>query len=300
MTISKAMNALFAIVSAIAGCSAYDGLGWKAKDYFADQNVVALCHAIEGRDVAAVERLVSEGVDVNAMGKDNMTPLMWAFPGEDNPCFRRLLELGADPNVKVTSRLNTHSHIRAGDSVTTLAANSAFTHFQDVMQHGGNPNQKSGREDPLLHVVIGGNGGNRMERVELLIEAGANLDQYDASGWTPAMNAVARGDFDVALRLLEAGARHDLYTFVNEEVGLQRLIHFVESGERFNPQGEHRVAYDKLIAFMEAKGESVEEAAKDQKRWSSWPNWDPDKIKELRQAEVAARDKKRNANDDQQ
>ncbi len=77
---------------------------WNAGDYFTDQGVIALCKAIEAHNLTEIDRLVKSGVDVNARGRGNMTPLLWAFPvGQD--VFRKLLELGADPNVEFTARL---------------------------------------------------------------------------------------------------------------------------------------------------------------------------------------------------
>ena len=59
----------------------YQNFGWRAGDYFDDPKVIELCHAIEAKNVEEVDRLVAAGASVNAQGKDNMTPLLWAFPG---------------------------------------------------------------------------------------------------------------------------------------------------------------------------------------------------------------------------
>ena len=94
---------------------------WKADDYFDDPKVIALCKAIDARDLKEIDRLVAEGADINTKGKGNMTPLLWAFSEDNQAVFKRLLEYGADPNVKVTSDFDTKG-IHPGDSVLCYAA----------------------------------------------------------------------------------------------------------------------------------------------------------------------------------
>ncbi|MDR3110936.1 MAG: ankyrin repeat domain-containing protein [Planctomycetaceae bacterium] len=78
----------FAVVN---GCSAssswYSKFNWKAEDYFDDPKVIALCRAIEAKDIKKIDRLVANGADVNAKGKGNMTPLLWAFPDNKPEVF---------------------------------------------------------------------------------------------------------------------------------------------------------------------------------------------------------------------
>ena len=79
--------------------------GWKAADFFTDPEVIALGDAIAANDLDRMRQLIAAGADVNAKGKGNMTPLLWAFFDEKPERFRMLLEAGADPNVpsKATS-----------------------------------------------------------------------------------------------------------------------------------------------------------------------------------------------------
>jgi hypothetical protein len=53
---------------------------WRAEDFFTDLKVIELCRAIEKEDLILIDKLIAEGTDVNAKGKDNMTPLLWAYP----------------------------------------------------------------------------------------------------------------------------------------------------------------------------------------------------------------------------
>lgn len=112
---------------------------WKAEDYFDNPQVIALCKAIEANDLKEIDRLVADGANVNAKGKGNMTPLLWAFPDNKSKRFKKLLEHGADPNVIVENDFNTKmSGIRPGDSVTHLVCKTRFPKYFDyVFQHGG-------------------------------------------------------------------------------------------------------------------------------------------------------------------
>jgi len=129
----------------------HERLKWKAEDFFTDAGVISLCKAIEAQDAAEIERLVKSGVDVKATGRGDMTPLLWAFPmGE--AVFKKMLELGSDPNVKLTEDTLVLSK---GKSVTfasvELVDGLIYSQFfydvpmddylKLVLEHGGNPNQ---------------------------------------------------------------------------------------------------------------------------------------------------------------
>ncbi len=86
-----------------------------------------------------------------------MTPLLWAFPDNKIDRFKLLLENGASANVVVEDDFNTRHAIIPGDSVTILAARTAFPdQLGLVLEYGGNPNivDRKWQETPL-HEVIG-------------------------------------------------------------------------------------------------------------------------------------------------
>jgi uncharacterized protein len=189
-------------------------LKWRTEDFFADASVVALCKAIEARDIEGIKRVVKSGVDVNAKGRGNMTPLLWAFPmGED--VFGTLLDLGADPNVKLTEDILVLSK---GESVVFASVElvdgliySQFfydvpmdNYLKLVLAHRGNPNQEDTRGyTPLFCVKTSAR--RLREKIELLLKAGADINHKDHQGETPLVGAVAwRKDY--LLCLLEAGA----------------------------------------------------------------------------------------------
>ncbi len=107
---------------------------WAADLFFDDPQVLQLCEAIREKDYEQIDRLVKvEGVDINATGRMNITPLFWAFPlgyaeafdkiprdvmgghvdseviptlrefmGQHARLLEHLLKLGADPNIRTT------------------------------------------------------------------------------------------------------------------------------------------------------------------------------------------------------
>lgn len=254
----------------------HERFGWKAEDYFTDPQVVALCHAIEAKDLAEMERLVKAGADVNAQGKGKMTPLMWAFPDNQLPRFKWLLEQGANPNVVVESDFNTGHRTFPGDSVTHMACATPFPgYFDAVFDHGGDPNLRrtgaTGRDATPLFTVILSGGRNRVEKVKRLIAAGADMNTL-SGGSTPPM--LAAGWFkqnDLVLIMLQAGADFRAYDRKERD----RLIHRVVSQEfgtvglnALTPQMQADRAA--VIKWLEDRGESYAEAKADIERWDSW------------------------------
>ncbi|MCA9122367.1 MAG: ankyrin repeat domain-containing protein [Planctomycetaceae bacterium] len=292
------ISVLIASVSLVTGCSVvtsefestwHERCRWIPENYFSDEKVIALCHAIEADDLKEIDRLVAAGADVNAKGKGNMTPLLWAFPDNKPERFKRLLEHGADPNVMVTDDFNTRSAIKAGDSITHMSARTWFPdHFKYVMQHGGDANLVHPEyESTPLFSVIEGSGRNKEERVRLLIEKGADLNRKSL-GATPAMQAVSWfGQYRIALMLLEAGADPTVYASRQEA----RLIHMVVFSEKRVPIESEQQKQDRamLIAWLEQHGESFAAAREDAARWAGTSSKSPTELKELRRAEIAAR-----------
>jgi len=246
-------------------------MGWKATEYFDDPQVIALCQAIEANDLKEIDRVVSAGADVNAKGKGNMTPLLWAFPDNQLKRFERLLEHGADPNVVTESDFGVARAFHAGDSVTHMAARTAFPgYFAAVMEHGGDPNIIDRRgERTLLHNVITAGLPDAKDRVELLIGKGADVDIVDSIGDPPVREAVTWfGQFDIALILLKAGANTDTYKPGTNS----KLVHAVQAAGRkldlMAPEQQNR--YKILEQWLEDRGEDFAPARLDNERWMEW------------------------------
>jgi uncharacterized protein len=251
----------------------HERLKWKAEDFYTDPGVVQLCKAIEAKDVKEIERLVKSGVDVNAKGRGNMTPLLWAFPmGED--IFKKVLDLGADPNVKLTERLQGGFH-KPGLSVmlaTVSAPVSGAVHKQYffdvpmdnylrlVLEHGGDPNlEDASGETPVFDAVV--YHPNIPEAIQLLKGAGADIDHRDHQGYT-ALSRTTGARFNSALALLKAGADYGIAT----PNGLDFVLVLERNRSEYNEQGRLSTWND-VYAWLTKEGvnwEAARAALKDQ------------------------------------
>jgi ankyrin repeat protein len=277
------------LMAIVPGATVHQRCGWKTEEYFTDPQVIALCRAIEASDLAEMERLVKAGADVNAQGKDKMTPLLWAFPDNQLPRFKWLLEHGANPNVVVEGEFNTRQSISIGDSVTFMACKSSFPgYFDAVFDNGGDPNIRHtgllGFGHTALFAVITRGSGDKAAKIRRLIDLGADIDA-PAMGTTPVMQAVSwGGQFDLALGMLEAGANFRAY----EENEVQRLIHVVvrQEARLEGCSPEQRAKFQNLVSWLEERGESYAQAKADLDRWDSWSGAT---FREKMDAEIAER-----------
>ncbi len=242
--------------------------GWEADSFFTDDSVIALCEAIEQADTVAMEQLIADGADVNAVGKGGMTPLLWAFPGNQFDRFELLLRHGADPNVLIESDIPSRDQIRTGTSVTHLAARSAFEkHFPAVMKYGGDANLVDPRTGKtVLHAVIESPAQDRLQRFTLLKKHKVQVNVFDKSGWTPLCMAVMRfQQYDVATELIHAGADPLAW---NEKLAHRAIHRIAVVTNAFRRNGHPRSeSLNALIELLESRGDSLEEAEKDLKRW---------------------------------
>ncbi len=212
------------------------------EDYFPDPQVIALVRAVGQGDIESIDRLAAAGANVNALGRNSkargwqeMTPLLWSRLAGRKNAFRRLLELGADPNATV----------RGVGSIVRFAAGSDDSEWlQIALAHKGNPDIVTGKigDTPIFRTIQ----RESLKNLEILIEAGADLNHKTKSGDPPVNFAAAINRFDAVYCLLEAGAdfgiksgkqEYDLpYEVINTPIG---------------PGGEQWRWREKVIDFLE-------------------------------------------------
>lgn len=171
--------------------------GRSPQQAFKNDGVVKLLKAVSRHDTNEAKRLVGEGVNINGMGKDGATPLIWMLGQQDVEAVRILLELGADPNQYQPNGV--------GPPVWLLAGGGKKEALQLLLNFGGDPNLIFGTNSPLMMAI----NNSHMHCAELLLQSGADINY--ANGPLSALSAaIFSMHFDDVLWVLNHGYTHDL------------------------------------------------------------------------------------------
>ena len=176
-----------------------------------------LADAAERQDRATFDRLLKQGVDVNAAQPDGATALHWAAHWDDLEAVDRLLRAKAAVNAA-----NDHK-------VTPLALaceNRSLAIVERLLKAGANANATvSTGETALMTASRTGHVGV----VKALLAAGANVNAVQPShSQTALMWAVAEQHSDVAQALIERGADVKARSKVRRRT--------VQTGDRYGDQ----------------------------------------------------------------
>lgn len=159
----------------------------------------SLNSAIQRGDSAAVEKMCKDGVDLNKPGTKGQTALHTAILAGDKNLFTLLLAHKANPNVCDVD----------GTSVVHLAAEQEDVFWiREALAHGGNPNQpNTGNRfypdtPPIFYAIAKERTASALE----LINAGADSNYRTKKDHRPFSSACFGNCFEVAYKLLDAGA----------------------------------------------------------------------------------------------
>ncbi|WP_123235913.1 ankyrin repeat domain-containing protein [Pseudomethylobacillus aquaticus] len=162
-------------------------------------------------DVAALEKLIKQGINVNHEGKETRTPwgrdtvtlLLWATLSESERGTEVLLKAGADPN-KAT---------RHGMVPLIAASGSKSDSLFELLliSYKADPNRilRNGPSNTALTVALeerNNLGEKRFDRAETLIKYGADVNLDMDRGATAAIVFSILGDWRAVFWLLEHGA----------------------------------------------------------------------------------------------
>lgn len=159
----------------------------------------ALLQAAADNDVAAAQRALTAGADLETRNGRGQTPLIVATKKHHAEVAASLLDAGADPNAK--DELADSAFLYAGAEGYTDILRLTLRHGADVES----VNRFGGTA--LIPASEQGHG----ETVRILIDAGVPIDHVNKLGWTALLEAVVLGDgsarqVDVIRQLIGAGA----------------------------------------------------------------------------------------------
>lgn len=213
---------------------------------FPDPQVRALAKASGKGDLNKIEALVQQGVDVDARGFRNATPLFWAMRESNIKGFKKLLEFGADPNVVFDD---------GGTVMHWAVQHKSESFLKAALKHGGNPNLKAGQdnETPLFDAI-----GEQSDKLDILLEAGADVNVQERYGFTPVLLAASRGRFDLVYKLLNHGADYRIET----KSGHTLADIIADTRGRMDPNHELYQWMQKVIAWLKERGIHIPEENK--------------------------------------
>ena len=191
---------------------------------------------------AVFSQLIQAGADPNARDQRGITPLHRAVADKRFlSSVQRLLENGADPNVRTNVRGTTPLHWANSDAATTRLLTwksypkadpnapdrqgqtplhyavsdrdadriERYNQVQSLLNGGADPNARNNREETPLHRATLSLRESLAE-VSMLVQSGADVRSRDDVGNTPLHYAAGHASVDrgsVVQRLLEKGAR---------------------------------------------------------------------------------------------
>ena len=188
---------LFGAIFSFTGCGpSSKSVSIEPSFAFSDTKQKALAEAAEAGDCDKIEAAVKLGANVNAVGEYKLTALWYAFTSQRKKAFKRLLELGADPNT-----LN-----QAGDTlVGACLMIDDLDYLKLTLAHGGNPNAiNASRDEPIIFSAITYAKSN--EKIDLLIKGSANLNIRSSDGSTAIIYASSVRQMETVKFLIEKGA----------------------------------------------------------------------------------------------
>lgn len=220
----------------------------QAVDFFDDSAQRALAEAVERGNLDRARTALAQGADVNAVGRDGMTPLFWALAKQNIDGFRFLLEQGSNPNIIV--ELPPHFQEAQAGAMEMAAQMEDPAYLRTLLEHGGDPNiiVNEQWDIPLIYRAIM---SRRLDNVSILLDAGAKINHRDKSNATPLMQAITSRQFEIALLLLRSGADPTLEANTGSSV-----VDFIRKyGDRgIDTRTNDLTAYHEFVAELRDKG----------------------------------------------
>ncbi len=157
--------------------------------------MTALHYAVQYGAEPVVDFLLSKGVNVNAQSSDGNTPLLIATGTDQVNLVQKLLDKGADPNIK--NLLGDTALFYASEAVIPLLVAKGA----DVNAEGSNG------MTPLHSFAM----KNRYKSMQILLKSPAiSVSKQDAFGNTPLHIAALKGYTEIATLLLSRNAQTDI------------------------------------------------------------------------------------------
>lgn len=196
MNIKHAISRLCLLVLTLLGIGCSQGNNMNDIDYSKDYSnpaEIELIKAVMNGDASTVRRLAASGVNLNAVGKYEITPLRTAIKCQQKEIVALLLQLGVDPNFTTPGK--------AVPAFIALKLDDP-DYLNMLLAHGLDPNlQEDG--DPLVFMAIR---EGQWAHFKTLINKGADIKTRSSNNSTLVLELVGVSQYDLAKALILHGA----------------------------------------------------------------------------------------------
>lgn len=196
MNIKHAISRLCLLVLTLLGIGCSQGNNMNDIDYstyYSDPTEVELIKAVMNGDASTVRRLAASGVNLNAVGKYENTPISVALDCQQKEIVALLLQLGVDPNFTTPGK--------AVPAFIALKLDDP-DYLNMLLAHGLDPNlQEDG--DPLVFMAIR---EGQWAHFKTLINKGADIKTRSRNNSTLVLELVGVSQYDLAKALILHGA----------------------------------------------------------------------------------------------
>lgn len=215
--------------------------------FFDDPKVVSLVKALARGNVDDVDRLVAEGVDVDSVGKDGVTPLYWLMAMEKYPNkvgFQHLVDLEANP---------LGFHTLSGRTAFLISARHPDPDYLTILLKSGvDPNFKHPGEPSLPTALYHAIFTRNFEHMQILLDYDADTELRNSVGETP-LHTTKTNNWQAAYILLENGADYTAAT----EFGGHTIITWLENNRYWSPDDGSTDWREKVVKFLRERGVEV-------------------------------------------
>jgi len=212
-----------------------------------DRQAQALALAAAAGDIERIDKLVARGANVNAVGTRGITLPTWVIQHPNINGFRRLMELGTDPNIHWDSG-RTLLHW-----ITFKTDEIGIEYLQMALEiGGGDPNveRPDNGKRPIQNTFLLTK--HRDAAFALLYNSGAEIDYKDRLDVPLVDHAAISEDFDLAYFILSQGVD---FSTTNKLGGisstLRVMVKYRGHGKRTYPD---YMWFWRCVDFLEKKG----------------------------------------------
>ena len=246
MVSTKLILLILLLVLAVWATACSKGKSMENIDYTADYHDLKekkLIKAVMTGDTTSIKQLAAQGVNLNAVGAYENTPLRTAIKVGQKTAMKTLLELGVSPNFK------TPKGVSPAKVAVTFQKNPEFLTM--LFEYGLNPNLKSGGVPLIFFALTEGN----WAQYDMLLAKGADINSRNENGSSLLLDLVMQLEYDRAKDILLKGADFRVVSMT----GLNVLDELVEYQRRFcaDPSLPDCHKRAELLKIMQQRGMSI-------------------------------------------